>query len=192
MLRSAVANTLPQRTVRRLVFSLGTLLLASALAAGSGANFNATTANTGNTIKAGIVAFTTTHTDAAVLTTTALAPGHADADSVDIVNTGDLTATFRLTASTLVDTPASPALSAKLDLVIQDLGDPGCSASCPAATTLYTGKLGSFTTVAMGNWAAGEQHRIRFTVSLADGGSGAENAYQDASSTVNFTWNAAG
>jgi spore coat-associated protein N len=190
--RRAVLGDLPQQTVRRLLFSFAAVLLATAVAAGSGANFNAVSANRANVIRAGIVSFTTSATGSAALTVTALAPGHSETDSVDVVNSGDLTATFKLTTSSLVDAPASPPLSAKLDLLVKDLGDPTCSSSCPAAETLYAGKLGALDAVRLGDWAPGSKHRIAFTVSMPDGGSGAENAYQGARSTVDFTWNAAG
>ncbi len=183
---------LPQRTVRRFVFSLAAVLIATALAATSGANFNATSANTGNAIRTGVVTFTTTATGSAALTTTALAPGHSHTDTVDIVNTGDLSATFQLAASGLVDAPASPALSGELDLLVQDLGDPACTSSCPAAVIDYSGKLGALRTASLGPWTAGAKHRISFTVSMPDAGSGAENAYENARSTVDFTWTALG
>jgi hypothetical protein len=191
MRRSAFGD-LPQRTVRRLLFSMAAVLLATALAAGSGANFVAVSANGGNVIKVGVVSFTTSATGSAALTATALAPGHSDTDTVDIVNTGDLTATFTLAASGLVDRPASPALSAKLDLVVKDLGDPACASSCPDPVTRFSGKLGALSSVSLGAWAAGAKHRIAFVVSMPDGGAGAENAYQGAKSTVDFTWTAAG
>lgn len=177
-------------TSRRGLLSLGTVLVAAALAASSGANFTATSANNGNTIKAGIVAFTTTASGTAVLTTAALAPGHSDTDSVDIVNTGDLPSTYKLTATNLVDLPASPALSAKLELTIQDLGDPRCASSCPAATTVYSGKLGALSSAILGSWAPNAQHRIAFTVTFPDGS--ADNPYQSARSTLDLTWNATG
>ncbi len=181
-----------QPTVRRLLFALAALLLAAAAASGSGANFNATSANTGNVIRAGIVSFTTSPSGSAVLTTSALAPGHSDTDTIDIANTGDLSAAFTLAASSLVDTPASPPLSGELDLQVRDLGDPACRSSCPAATTLWSGKLGTLRSVALGTFTAGATHRIAFVVSMPDSGSGAENAYQSARSTLDFGWTAAG
>jgi len=182
----------PQRVVRRLLFGLAALLLATAAAAGSGANFNAASVNSGNVIHAGIVSFTTTPSGSAVLTTAALAPGHSDTDTVDIANTGDLSATFTLSAASLVDTPASPPLSSELRLEVRDLGDPSCSSGCPAATTLWSGALAALRSVTLGTWAAGATHRIAFVVSMPDAGSGAENAYQSAKSTVDFSWGAAG
>lgn len=183
---------LPQRAMRRLLFGFAALLLASAIATGSGANFNAVSANRGNVIRAGIVAFTTTATGSAAFTVGALAPGREETGTVDLVNTGDVTATFELTAASVADAPASPPLSAKLDLVVEDLGDPACRSSCPAATTVYAGKLGALGTETMGSWAPGAKHRIAFTVGMPDGGSGAENPYQGAKTTVGITWTAAG
>ncbi len=191
-MRRPAVGELPQRTVRRLLFSMAAVLLATALAAGSGANFVSVSANSGNVIKAGIVSFTTSATGSAAVTVTALAPGHSETDTVDIVNTGDLTETFTLATSSLVDRPASPALSAKLDLVVKDLGDPGCASSCPDPVTRFSGKLSALTSASLGSWAAGAKHRIVFVVSMPDGGTGAENAYQGAKSTVDFTWTAAG
>jgi hypothetical protein len=181
--------TLP---VRRLLFSFAALLLATALAAGSGASFMAVSANSGNVIKAGIVSFTTSATGSAAFTVAALAPGHSDTDTVDVANTGDLAAGFTLTTSSLVDRPASPALSGKLDLVVKDLGDPACSGSCPDPVTRWSGKLAAFGSVGLGRWAAGAAHRIAFVLSMPDGGSGAEDAYQGATSAVDLTWTAAG
>ncbi len=192
MRRRSVLDGAPQQAVRRLLFSFAALLFATAIAAGSGANFNAISANRGNVIRAGIVSFTTSATGSAAIAVAGLAPGHSETDTVDVVNTGDLTATFTLAASSLVDAPASPALSAKLDLTIKDLGDPACSSSCPAASTIYAGKLGALTTAGMGRWAPGAKHRISFTVAMPDGGSGAENAYQGATSRLALTWTAAG
>jgi spore coat-associated protein N len=179
------------RAPRRMLAAIGALLLAAALAVGSGANFQSTSANAGNLIKAGVVAITSTSNGAALLNVTGLAPGHSSSANVDITNSGDLSAAYTLTAANLVDTPSSPAFSAKADLKIEDLGDPSCSSSCPATVTVYNGKLGSFTSASLGTFAVNAKHRFKFTVSLADGGLGAEDAYQGASSTVDFTWTAA-
>ena len=191
-MRRSVFGDLMQSPLRRLLVSLAALLLATALAAGSGANFLAVSANTGNVIKAGIVSFTTSASGSAVITVNALAPGHSETDTVDVVNTGDLTATFTLAASAVVDRPASPALSAKLDLVVKDLGDPSCASSCPDPVTRFSGKLSALSSASLGSWAAGSKHRIAFVVSMPDAGTGAENAYQGARSTVDFSWAAAG
>jgi spore coat-associated protein N len=178
------------RGPRRLLAAAGALLVAAALAIGSGASFQSTSANAGNLIKAGVVSITNTSSGSALLNVTGLAPGHSSNATVDITNSGDLSATYTLSASNLTDTPASPAFSAKADLKVEDLGDPSCVTGCPAASTLYSGKLGSLTSLPLGTLAVNEKHRYRFTVSLADGGLGAEDAYQGARTTVDYTWTA--
>lgn len=178
--------------MRRALVAIGSVLVAASLAAGSGANYQSTSANSGNLIKAGVVSVTSTANGTALLNVTALAPGKSSVGTVDITNSGDLSAAFTLTAGNLVDTPASPAFSNKADLKIEDLGDPSCVSSCPATSTVYNGKLGAFSSAALGTWAVSAKHRFRFTVSLADGGLGAEDAYQGARSTVDYTWTAAG
>jgi hypothetical protein len=178
------------RFPRRFLIGIGSLLLAAALASSSGASFQASSANTGNLIKAGIVSVTSTSDGSALLNVSALAPGHSTVGTVDITNSGDLPAILSLASSNVVDTPASPAFSAKADLKVEDLGDPSCASSCPATSTVYNGKLGSLASAALGTWAANAKHRFRFTVSLADGGTGAEDAYQGARTTINFTWSA--
>lgn len=169
--------------MRRILGGIGAVLVAAALAAGSGANYQSTSANAGNIIKAGVVSISSTKSGSAVLAVTGLAPGKAVFDTVSITNTGDLAADLTLKASGLVDAPASPALSAKLDLKVENT---------TAGTTIYNGKLGAFTSVSAGNVAVGATKAFKFTVTFPDGGLGADDAYQGASSGVDFTWTAAG
>jgi hypothetical protein len=160
-----------------------TVAVAAALAAGSGAYYQSTSANSGNLIKAGVVSITSTQAGTAVLDVTGLAPGKSVYDTVDITNTGDLPFDLSLASSSIVDTPASPALSAKVDLKIENT---------TAGTTVYDGKLGAFTSAALGTMSVSGTRTYKFTVSLADGGLGAEDAYQGARTTLNLTWTAAG
>ena len=179
--------------MRRAIAMLGAVLLAAALTVGSGANFNASSANANNVIAAGIVAVNNPSAGSAALTVTGLAPGHSGTGSLDLSNSGDIAADWSLTASKLVDAPTSPALSAKLALLVEDLGDPACASSCPAVATVYSGTLKAFSTVALGTWAPGAKHRIRFTVTMPDGGDdGSDNVYQGARSTLDLTWTAVG
>ena len=52
---------------------------------------------------------------------------------------------------------------------------------------MYSGKLASLSSVALGDMAQGEAHRYRFSVSLP---SDAGDSYQGASSAVTFLWSA--
>jgi hypothetical protein len=72
------------------------------------------------------------------------------------------------------------ALSSKVDLVITDLSD---------GSTVYSGKLGNMGTRPAGTIAKGATKSYDFTVSFPEGGS-SDNAYQGASTSVDFAWDA--
>jgi spore coat-associated protein N len=173
---------------RRLLLGLGALMIAAALAVGSGASFNSTSANPSNVFSAGTLAQTNSKTNAAILTASNMKPGDTATGTVDIKNTGSVTGTFSLARSSLTDTPTSPAFSGKLNLVISDLGDPTCVTSCPAAVQKYSGTVASMGTIAMGTFAANENHRYSFTVTFPDGTPAVDNTFQGASTTAGYTW----
>lgn len=175
-------------TPRRILVALGVALLAGALATGSGANFKGVSSNPANTITAGIVKLENNRDGTATLSVLSLVPGHSASATSDMTNSGDVDADLSLSPGPVTNTPASPALSAKLDLEVTDLGDPSCAASCPPPVTIYSGKLGALTTSPFGLLVPQETHRVRFTVSFPDGGAGADNAYQLAQSSVDMTW----
>jgi hypothetical protein len=114
---------------------------------------------------------------AAILAANGMAPGDVRTGDVDITNIGDVSGTFALGTAGLSNTP----LSRELDLEVRDI-TPGHTAS-----VVYSGKLASLSSVALGDMAQGERHRYRFSVSLP---SGADDSYQGASSAVTFMWSA--
>jgi spore coat-associated protein N len=174
---------------RKVLAALGLMLAATAVALGSGANFNSTSANPSNVLSAGNLAHSNSKAGAAILTAQKMKPGDSTTGTVDIKNTGDIPGTFSLAKSNLVDTPATPAFSAKLTAVIEDLGDPACTVSCPAAVSKYSGTVGAMGTIALGTFAVNESHRYKFTITFPDGGAnGADNAYKSASTTVQYDW----
>lgn len=178
-------------TPRRLLASLGVLLLSVGGALASGANFNATSANRANVITAGILSQTNSASSSAVLSASNMAPGASTTGTLDIANSGDVRAGITLRETNKQDTPASPAFSAKLQLLIEDLGDPACASACPGAVTKYSGSLGAVPAVDLGTYAPGARHRYRFTASYPNGGpNGADNAYGGASTQVSFAWEA--
>ena len=128
--------------------------------------------------------------NAAILTASNIVPGNTATGSVTIKNTGSASGTFTLAPATPVDTPASPGLSKKLTLTIVDHGDPTCVTSCPAAVTLYTGTIfAEPATIALGAFIPNAQHSYKFTMTFPDGGTnGADNAYQGASTSVDYSW----
>jgi hypothetical protein len=173
------------------VIGLGGLVIATAVAVGTGANFNATSTNPGSLIRAGAIAVTDSLPGNSILTVSPMKPGASSSATVSIANSGNVSATLSLAKANLVDVPASPQFSGKLTLVLQDLGDPTCTTTCPAPVTMYSGPLGSMGTVNLGVFAAAVTHQYRFSVAFPDGGSGgADNAYGGASTTVDYKWTA--
>ena len=120
--------------------------------------------------------------NAALLVARNLEPGDTRAGEVTVTNVGDSSGAFALSAGDLVD--AGAPLSGVLALTVDDL---------TAAQAVYAGPLSGLGSVALGTLAQGEAHRYRFTVSYPDGRPETEdNAYQGASTTVTFVWNASG
>jgi spore coat-associated protein N len=182
---------------RKVLLAFGALLAVAAVAVGSGANFNSTSANPSNVFTAGTISSSNSKASAAILTASNIVPGNTATGTVDIKNTGSASGTFTLAATPPVDTasPAlagspAPRLSKKLTLTIVDQGDPACTTACPAFTTVYTGTIfAQPATIALGAFPAGATHRYVFTMTFPDGGTaGADNAYQGASTTVDYNW----
>jgi hypothetical protein len=175
---------------RKALAALGAVVLAGAVVIGSGADFTSTSANPNNTFTAGNLTHLNSKAGAAILTASLMQPGDDTTGTVDITNDGDVAGDFSLSKSNLVDTPASPAFSAKLDLVVEDCED---DTTCASPTEIYSGKLGAMGTIALGSYAVDETHRYRFTVTFPDGGvppspTTGDNAYKDASTSVQFDW----
>ena len=116
---------------------------------------------------------------AAILTANAMKPGDVRTGSIDVANIGDTSGTFALAAIGLTPTP----LAHELDLEVRDV------TAGRTPTVVYSGKLASLSSVALGDMAQGEVHRYRFSVSLP---SDAGDSYQGASSAVTFLWSATG
>jgi spore coat-associated protein N len=167
------------------------VLAATGIAVGSGANFNSTSANPSNVFSAGTMSHTNSKSGAAILTASNMKPGSTSSGTVNIKNTGSVSGAFTLSQSNLTNTPASPALSAKLTITIVDKHDPACVTSCPADATVYSGTIGGMGTVSLGTFAANETHQYAFTVSFPDGGTnGADNSYQGAQTSVEYDFTA--
>jgi spore coat-associated protein N len=176
---------------RRLLIAMGALIVATAVAVGTGANFNSTSANPSTLITSGVVAVTDSLPGSSILNVSPMKPGATSSATVDIANSGNVSATLTLAKLNVIDTPASPSFSAKLTLVLQDLGDPSCTTSCPTPATMYSGSLGSMGTVALGTFSPAAAHRYKFSVTFPDGGSGgADNAYGGASTRLDYRWTA--
>jgi spore coat-associated protein N len=178
--------------------ALLTLLLAAGAVIGSGADFNAASANPANTFSAGTLSITNSKEAAAVLTATNLKPGGTAATgTVDIQNSGSLSGAFTLTRTAPVDSDGVNPLSGKLNLTIVDCGTfasgtPTCGdgddvTKYTGGTVAQMGTTGHLVS-ALGTYAASEKHRYQFTVALD---TSAGNVYQGDNSSVEFDWAAA-
>jgi hypothetical protein len=169
----------------RLVLALFALMLAAAMAVGSGANFNATSANPGNLVTAGILDHANNKDGAAVLAVTGMVPGQTRTGTVALSNTGDVPGRFSVRASGASATPND--FDDKLELKIENTTD---------GVTVFGGngaaakKLSEFTAaVDAGTWNPGVSKTYTFTVSWPDGGAnGADNAYQGATTSLDLDW----
>lgn len=175
---------------RKVLVAVGCLMAAVALAIGSGANFNSTSANPSNVFSAGTISQSNSKAGAAILTASNIVPGSSAVGTVNIQNTGSATGTFTMTHTTPVDTPASPGLSKDLIVTVMDLGSPTCVTGCPAPVQVYTGTINAMpASIPLGTYAAGATHQYQFTVNFPNSGlNGSDNAYQGASTTVEYDW----
>ena len=174
----------------KLVSALFVLSLAAMMAVASGASFTSTSANAGNIVTAGNLTHSNSKAPGAILNVSGLKPGQSDSGTVDLANTGDAAGVFTLAKSAVVNSDASNPLGAKLDLVIEDLGNP---ATPTAPVVKYSGKLGPMGAIALGTWAPAEAHRYKFTVTFPDGGTPSgpntgDNAYKGDNVTVTYNW----
>lgn len=175
---------------RKVLLALGGLMIAAAVAVGSGANFNSTSANPSNVFSAGTISHSNSKTGAAILTAANMVPGGTQSGYVDIKNTGSAAGTFTLVHGVTTDTPVSPGLSKKLTETITDNGDPACVTACPAAVQVYSGTINAMpANTILGTFAPAVTHRYTFAVAFPDSGiNGADNAYQGASTSVEYDW----
>ena len=174
----------------KIVSALFVLSLVAMMAVASGASFTSTSANPGNIVTAGTMSNSNSEADDTILSVTGLKPDDSASGTVDIANTGNSAGVFTLTKSNVVDGDTGNPLSAKLDLLIEDLGPP----SAPTAPQeLYDDKLGAMGAIDLGNYTTGEAHRYKFTVTFPDGGTPSgpttgDNAYKGDSVEVDYNW----
>jgi spore coat-associated protein N len=182
-------TTFVARHPLRALGALSALVAAVAVAVGSSASFTASSANPSNTFAAGTLSILNSKEGLAVLTASNMKPGDSATGTVDIENTGSLSGVFTLSRSGIVDSDGANPMSGMLDLVVKDCGDfssgtPTCDVGDPVK---YTGTIAAMGSTALGTFVAGEKHRYQFVVTF---NSGAGNAYQGDSSSVQFDWNA--
>ena len=162
------------RNSTRLIIALIVIVIAALVVVFSFSIFGSSSANPGNSVASGAMSIANDKEDQAILTVEKLLPGESGEGTVSITNVGDADGDFTLTASNLVADPAD--FPSVLTLVITD-----------GADDVYNGALSDIDTVDLGTWAADEEHTYTFTVTFDQA---AGNEFQDATSTLDFTWDA--
>jgi hypothetical protein len=174
----------------RLLFALFALLLTSAVAVATGANFNSTSPNAGNIVTAGVIKLQN-NTPGALLTVNKLMPGQSTTGSFSLTNIGDNAATSNIKFSSLVDTPGSGVagvLSTRLKVTMMSGATPVDLDPLSANDWAYLSALNN-KTIQLGAWAANATRSWDIKVEFVDGGpSGADNAYQGAQSSIDLGW----
>jgi hypothetical protein len=181
------------RRPKRTLAALSTALVAVGVTVASGADFTASSANPSNTFSTGTLSIDNSREGSAILSASNLRPGDpASTGLVDIANSGSLSGAFSLSRQAPVDSDAANPLSGKLNLTVVDCGTfAGTAPACGDGddTTVYSGTIAGMTgSRALGTFAGGQKHRYKFSVALD---SSAGNAYQGATSSVEFDWAAA-
>jgi hypothetical protein len=123
----------------------------------SGASFTGRTTNNAS-FSAGNVKLTNDHDGQIIIDTTAspLRPGEASAVvTVTLTNAGDFTGPVTLTRGAVIDTPATPAFSSVVHLVVVD---------AVGGATLYNNAVGSMGTITLATLAPGASHAYRFNL----------------------------
>jgi flagellar basal body-associated protein FliL len=164
------------KNFRTLIIALVVVVIAVLVATFSLSLFTSSSASPGNVTTSGIMTQDDSEDGSAILTAEKLLPGQSGEGTVSITNVGDSAGDVRLTSSNLVDDPADPPFSAVLTLVVSDSG-----------AEYYNGLISDFDGVDLGTWRADETHDFTFTVTFA---AGSGNEYQDATTTLDFTWDA--
>ena len=174
-----------------LLGSLAALLVAAAVAVGSGASFNATSATAANTMVAGNLTASNDHSGSAVLSAVGMVPGNIVTGNCGITNTGNVAASFTLNKGNIIDTPGTNGgtFSGELQVVIQDITIPA------SPVTKYTGSIGTMGPIDCGVYGAGATKHYKFTVTFPDGGAPGtattgDNAFQGTTFSVRYDWTA--
>lgn len=154
--------------------SLALLTLALGTAMFSGASFSSRSANSAALATGSIELTSSNPGQEIVASATGMKPGQSKEGTITITNKGDVAGTVTLAASGLSGT----ALALAIDLKIEDVTG--------TATQKWSGKLGAFSSLALGSFAAGEAHKYRFTLSWP--ASANEASLQGASTSLTFKW----
>ncbi|QMU96638.1 hypothetical protein FVO59_04975 [Microbacterium esteraromaticum] len=168
----------PAKSRKRLVIvPLAGLLVAAAVAVGSGADFVSNSVNTANAFSTGTLAQQNSKSGKAIFNAANLKPGDTLNGTVTITNSGSLPASFTLTENAVNGFVKADNLT----LTITRAG---------TGTAVWSGTFGALTAAGaldLGTFAAGEARDYTFSTTLAQS---ADNTEQGKSATATYTWDA--
>jgi len=164
---------------KRSLVALVTVLVATAAAIGSGADFSSHSANPANTFSSGSLVQSNSKSGVAVVTGSNLKPGDVRSGEVTITNTGSLAGSFKLTESKASNGFGEGDMTLKIDDV-----------SGKAPVGIYSGDIGKVPAcgIGLGSYAAGEARTYRFTTTFAQG---SPNSDQGKGAAADYEWDAA-
>ena len=168
----------PAKSRKRLaIVPLAGLLVAAAVAVGSGADFVSNSVNTANAFSTGTLSQQNSKADKAIFDLANLKPGDTLNGSVTITNSGTLPASFTLTENAVNGFVKADNLT----LVITRAG---------STTPVWSGTFGALTKAGpldLGTFAAGEKRDYTFSTTLAQS---ADNTEQGKTAKATYTWDA--
>jgi spore coat-associated protein N len=165
-----------RRTRRTVLVPLATVLVAGAVAVGSGATFTSTTNNTISSVTSGTLTHTNSKDGKAIFSLPAnLKPGDTVNGTVTITNTGSLPAAFSLTELS----SSNNFTGANLGLTITEAGK---------STPVYSGTFGGLQDGAktdLGTYASNEARVYTFSVKLD---TNTTNTDQNKTAAATYQW----
>jgi spore coat-associated protein N len=160
---------------RRWLTLLGLALVSLALGSAmfSGASFTSKSANSAS-LAAGSIKLSSSQPNQAIVAASGMKPGDSRQGTISIGNQGDA-GTVTLSASGLT----GAALAAVIDLKVEDTTGGG-------SVQKWSGKLGSFSSVSLGTFAAAATRSYQLTLSWPSASN--EASLQGASTSLTFKW----
>jgi len=159
----------------KILLPLTTLLVAGAVAVGSGATFTSTSGNTISAVTSGTLSQSNSKDGKAVFTLTNMKPGDTVNGSLTLTNTGSLPAAFSLTETSSTNQFADN----NLKLVITNT---------TTGAEVYKGNFGGLVDGAknaLGQVEPGKANDFRFTVTLDQA---ADNTQQGKTASASYAW----
>jgi hypothetical protein len=156
-----------------LLVALALISLALGTALFSGASFTSKSANSAS-LAAGNIQLSSSVPNQAIVAASGMRPGDSRQGTVNIRNQGDVAGTVTLKATGLTGT----VLAAVIDLKVED--------TTGKTTQIWSGKLGSFSSIGLGTFAAGATRAFRLTLSWPSASN--EASLQGASTSLTFQW----